>query len=130
MARIRLTDRMASSDHPVESKEVLKELAKAVGADDFLGRIISPEGLMKWFEKSENDPTYDLLGFIREELKEGEEGWAKELTDFINKWLKEHKKTASITDRLDAIAGELEQVDPRWAMAIDQISDKLDSHKV
>jgi hypothetical protein len=35
-------------------------------------------------------------------------------------------KTASFTERLDKIASELEQVDPRLALAIDQISDHLD----
>lgn len=35
-------------------------------------------------------------------------------------------KTTSITERLDTIATELEQVDPRIALAIDQVSDRLD----
>ena len=35
-------------------------------------------------------------------------------------------KTISITERLDIIASELEQVDPRIALAIDQVSDRLE----
>jgi hypothetical protein len=35
-------------------------------------------------------------------------------------------KTASITERLDKIASDLEQVDPQMALAIDQISDRLE----
>jgi hypothetical protein len=38
-------------------------------------------------------------------------------------------KTASITERLDVIASELEQVDPRIALAIDQVSDSFESRK-
>lgn len=36
-------------------------------------------------------------------------------------------KTASITERLDKIATELEQVDPKMALAIDLVSDKLEN---
>ena len=35
-------------------------------------------------------------------------------------------KAASITERLDRIASELEHVDPRIALAIDQVSDQLE----
>ena len=38
-------------------------------------------------------------------------------------------KTASFIERLDKIASELEQVDPRIALAIDQVSDRLESRK-
>jgi len=36
---------------------------------------------------------------------------------------------ASITERLDSVASELEQEDPRVALAIDQISDRLDGRE-
>jgi hypothetical protein len=35
-------------------------------------------------------------------------------------------RTTSITERLDIIASELEQVDPRSALIIDQVSDRLE----
>lgn len=79
-----------------------------------------------------------------------EKGWgrskediAKTLGSITGAWLKKNKdditsilggeipgaktdKEASIAERLDAIATEIEKEDPRIAMAIDQISDRLE----
>jgi hypothetical protein len=50
------------------------------------------------------------------------------MTERIAKDYKYGEKSlkASITERLDKIASELEQVDPKMALAIDQVSDRLD----
>jgi len=61
----------------------------------------------------------------RNELFSVESFSFQDLLDKINVKLNK-AKTASITERLDIIASELEQIDPRIALAIDRISDKLE----
>ena len=55
---------------------------------------------------------------------EGGDYWCK---DCIEKWVED--KGSNLTARLDHIASELERIDPRLALALDRVSDRLEEAK-
>jgi len=155
MNRIRLTDRtaaVAAATPELKAKLTTKfhELYKVI-SETALKDIISKEGFTEWlnpdlesfFNPKDNFETllkwytgtgsYELL---EKEMKKHKDTLLKTLNLTIGNWLKENKaeissilegkaKNASIAERLDAIATEIEKEDPRIALAIDQITDRI-----
>lgn len=105
-------------------------------------REITDRWTSMWYFKIDNKMTdthklkgkvgQSVMGMVGEFAISGPGYWntilGRPLTDRIIAMSKQNivEKTASITERLDVIASEFELIDPRIALALDIISDKLE----
>lgn len=115
------------SIHPLAIKKVLDGFSVTASLDRIASKSV-PQCLKKMTD----------MGISEERAKELLTGYG---TYFITKWTPEEIKhwdgeaktrgfSASLTAALDRVASELELIDPRLALVVDRVSDRLDSDKL